>query len=99
MKISINYTKYIPYKAGVIVDTYKIAEYIDEVTWNYLEVDELMDYLSTNIEDILKELGYLNDVDFLSAKDVESFKHNIFPLIETDLKRIKNNRDSTIDWI
>ena len=97
MNISINYTKYIPYKAGVMVDTYKIAEYIDEVTWNYLEIDELMDYLSTNIDDTLKELGYINDVDFLSAKDIESFKLNIFPLIEIDLKNIKNNRDSTID--
>lgn len=97
MKKTINYTKYIPYKAGVMVDTYKIAEYIDEVTWNCLEIDELIDYLSTNIDDILKNLGYINDVDFLSAKDVESFKHNIFPIIETDLKKIKNNRDSTID--
>ena len=97
MKMPINYTKYIPYKAEVMVDTYKIAEYIDEITWNYLEIDELMDYLSTNIDDILKELGYLNDVDFLSVKDIESFKYNIFPLIETDLKKIKNNRDSTID--
>lgn len=97
MKKTINYTKYIPYKAGVMVDTYKIAEYIDEVTWNYLGVDELMDYLSSNIDDTLKELGYINDVDFLSANDLESFKHNIFPLIETDLKKIKNGRDSTID--
>lgn len=61
MNISINYTKYILYKAGVMVDIYKIAEYIDEVTWNCLEIDELMDYLSTNIDDTLKELGYLND--------------------------------------
>lgn len=97
MKQSINYTKYIPYRAGVMVDTYKIAEYIDEVTWNCLEIDELMDYLSTNIEDTLKELGYLNDVDFLSAKDEESFKLNIFPLIKKDLKKVKSNRDSTID--
>ena len=97
MKKSINYTKYIPYKAGVMVDTYKIAEYIDEVTWNCLGVDELMDYLSSNIDDILKELGYINDIDFLSEKDVESFKLNIFPLIKTDLEKIKNNRDSTID--
>lgn len=97
MKKSINYTKYIPYKAGVMIDTYKIAEYIDEVTWNCLEVDELMNYLSTDIDDTLKELGYLNDVDFLSANDLESFKLDIFPLIKTDLKMIKNCRDSTID--
>lgn len=91
MTLSINYTKYIPYKAGVMIDTYKIAEYIDEITWNCLEIDELMDYLSTNIDNTLKELGYLNDVDFLSAKDVESFKLNIFPLIKKDLKKIKSN--------
>lgn len=97
MKTSINYTKYIPYKAGVMVDTYKIAEYIDDVTWNYLEIDELMDYLSANIDDILKELGCINDIDFLSAKDVESFKLNIFPLIKMDLEKIKNSQDFTID--
>lgn len=97
MKKSINYTKYIPYKAGVIVDTYEIAEYIDEITWNCLEVDELMDYLSTNIDDTLKELGYINDIDFLSEKDAESFKLNIFPQIKKDLEKIKTDTTQEID--
>lgn len=89
MNKNIFYTKHIPYKAGVMVDTYKIAEYIDEVTWECLDIDELMDYLSANIDDTLKELGYINDIDFLSSKDIEAFKRDIFPQIKKDLKDIK----------
>lgn len=97
MKVSISYTAYIPYKSGVMVDTYELAKYIDDVTWNCLSIEELMDYLSANIDDTLKELGYINDIDFLSPSDITLFKQAIFPQIEKDLEKIKTDAKSEID--
>ena len=97
MNISINYIKYIPYKAAVMIDTYELAKYLDDVTWNCLSVEEIMDYLSANIDDTLKEFGYINDIDFLSPSDITSFKQAIFPQVKKDLEKIKTDAKSEID--